>query len=228
MIAAMPNASSTPEQPIAAAPSFRQQVLENLRERIMSGELAPGSALTPTTVAKQLNTSAMPVREALRMLEQEGLVEVADRRYTRVATPSRKVADEAYPLLWMLEAHAVRQAGRLPKSAVTDAEAANTALARASGPVERLRAVFGFHRSICTAAGPITRQMLDMLYARVGLLESIYQRAYEATAASREHEQILAAIRSGDTETAASLTEQHWRQGYAAILPFLVDETDTT
>lgn len=220
---AMPNAPLPQDRPLTTAPSFRQQVLENLRDRIMSGELAPGTALTPTAVAKQLDTSAMPVREAIRMLEQDGLVEVADRRYTRVAMPSRRVADEAYPLLWMLEAHAVRQAGALPAATLADAEEANTALAGASGLVERLRSVFRFHRSICAGAGPITRQMLDMLYARVGLLESVYHRAYEVTGASGEHAEILAAIRVGDVETAASLTERHWRQGYTAILPFIGD-----
>lgn len=207
-----------------SAPTFRQQVLTHLRDHIMSGELAPGTLLTPTAVAKQLNTSAMPVREALRALEQEGLVEVSGRRYTRVATPSRAVADEAYPLLWLIEGHAIRQAASLPPSALAEADEANAALAVTSNTAERLRAVFRFHKAICAAAGPTTQVMLDMLHARVGLLESIYHRAYEPAVATNEHSEIVAAIRAGDAEEAARLDEAHWRRGYAAVLLFLDDE----
>lgn len=215
----MPDATQLPA--LTSAPTFRQQVLEHLRERIISGELAPGALLTPTAVAKQLNTSAMPVREALRVLEQEGLVEVSGRRYTRVAMPSRAVADEAYPLLWLLEGHAVRQATPLPASALTAGERANAALREASTTADRLRAVFGFHRAVCAAAGPTTQTMLDMLYGRVGLLESVYHRAYEPEVATAEHDEILAAIGRGEVEVAAGLVEEHWQRGYAAILPFL-------
>lgn len=206
---------------LTSAPTFRQQVLDHLRERIISGELPPGTLLTPTTVAKQLSTSAMPVREALRVLEQEGLVEVSGRRYTRVAMPSRAVADEAYPLLWLIEGHAVRQAAALPDDALADAERANTTLRNASGTAERLRAVFRFHRAVCAAAGPTTQTMLDMLYGRVGLLESVYHRAYEPEVATAEHDEIVDAIRRGEVEAAARLVEDHWRRGHAAILPFL-------
>jgi DNA-binding GntR family transcriptional regulator len=206
---------------LLTAPTFRHQVLTYLRDRIMSGELPPGTLLTPTAVAKQLNTSAMPVREALRVLEQEGLIEVAGRRYTRVATPSRAVADEAYPLLWLLEGHAIRQAARLPETALADADRANATLRQTSNTAERMRAVVQFHRAVCSAAGPITQTMLDLLYSRIGLLESVYSRRYEPQVASDEHSEIVAALRLGDVVEAARLNEAHWRRGYAAILPFL-------
>lgn len=213
--------TTIPTTELVSAPLFRQQVLEYLRDRIMSGELPSGTPLTPTALAKQLNTSAMPVREALRVLEQEGLVEVSGRRYTRVAILSREVADEAYPLIWLLEAQAVRQASGLPADALAEARDANAMVAKATSTPERLRAVLRFHRAICSAAGPLTRQMLETLYARVGLIESIYAREYESAVPTAEHDEILEAIERGDVETAAALTEEHWRHGYDAILPYL-------
>lgn len=206
---------------LVTAPTLREQVLTHLRDRIISGDLTPGALLTPSAVAKDLNTSAMPIREALRTLEQEGLVEVSGRRYTRVATPSPSIAAEAYPLLGLLEGHAIRQATTMPDSMLADAKRANALVARASNPTERMRAVFGFHRAICSTAGPITQTTLDTLYAQVGLLESVYARTYAPEISTVEHSEIIAALSRGDLEEAAQLTEEHWRHGYDAILPFL-------
>lgn len=208
---------------VGTAPTFREQVLSHLRERIMSGELPPGALVTPAKVAKQLNTSAMPVREALRTLELEGLVEVSGRRHTRIATPSRAVADEAYPLLGLLEAYAIRRGTGLTETAFAEAEGANATLSRTSSTADRTRAMFGFHRAVCAAAGPITHATLEMLYGRVGLLESVYARGIAPDTAIAEHREIMVALRSGDVEKAARLNEDHWRSGYAAILPFLTE-----
>jgi DNA-binding GntR family transcriptional regulator len=212
---------ATPLPNLAVAPPLRDQVLEHLRELIVGGQLAPGSSLSPATIARRLGTSTMPVREALRILEQEGLVEVAARRFTRVAVPHREAADEAYPLLGLLEGFAFRQ---VPDgAALAGAEKANEELAAAASVSERLQADVRFHRAVTSGAGPTTRAALSMLYGRIALLEIGYHRAYSPERSVAEHEAIIEALRADNTRNAARVVEQHWRRGYKAILPLFDD-----
>lgn len=215
---------ATPLPDLAIAPPLRDQVLEHLRELIVAGQLAPGSSLSPTTIAKRLGTSTMPVREALRILEQEGLVEVSARRFTRVAVPHREVADEAYPLLGLLEGFAVRH---VPEpAALADAEKGNKALANATTVGARLQADVRFHRAVTSGAGSTTRAVLSMLYGRIALLEIGYHRAYSSGQSVAEHAAIVRALRENNPRKAARLVEQHWRRGHDAILPLFADATD--
>ena len=209
-----------PPLQLDVSPPYREQLVKQLREQILTGELRPGSLLTPTTLAQRLHTSAMPVREALRVLEQEGLVEVSARRYTRVASPRRAVADEAYPLLGLLESHSLQHMP-VTRSAIREARRANAALAKARDTIERRRADVRFHRAITASAPPITRGVLSMLYGRIALLEVGYHQTYEPAESVAEHDDLLAALEVGDVEAAAVTVERHWARGYAAILPLL-------
>lgn len=215
---------ATPLPDLAVAPPLRDQVLEHLRELIVAGQLVPGSSLSPATLAKRLGTSTMPVREALRILEQEGLVEVSARRFTRVTVPHRKVADEAYPLLGLLEGFAFREVP--DAAALADAEKANEALAASMSVTARLGADVGFHRAVTSGAGPTVRTVLSMLYGRIALLEVGYHRAYSPEPSVAEHAAIVEALRANDPRKAARLVEQHWRRGYKAILPLFADAAD--
>jgi DNA-binding GntR family transcriptional regulator len=163
----------------------------------------------------------MPIREALRVLEQEGLVEVSARRFTRVALPRREVADEVYPLLGLLEGFSLRETSALPAGAMAQAEAANEALARATDTGERLRADVLFHRAITFNSGPTTRAVLSMLYGRITLIEVGYHRRYRPDESAEEHRNVLTALRARNKDGAARLIEEHWRRGHTAIMPLL-------
>jgi len=90
--------------------SYRHMVVEQLREAIALGELAPGERLNEGAVAKRLGVSATPVREAFRDLEQAGLVEVVPHRGARVRSLTRRDMSEIYSLRATLEQLAIRLA----------------------------------------------------------------------------------------------------------------------
>jgi DNA-binding GntR family transcriptional regulator len=202
---------------LSVAPSLRQQLVDHLREQIINGELTPGTTLAPSTLAKRLRTSATPVRDALRLLEQEKLVEVSARRFSRVAAPRREVADEAYPLLGVLEAFVVRESPP-DTTLVRTADEANQVFAETDNPAERLRADIRFHRALSALARPMTHEMLLKLYGRIVLFEAGYHRSNPATESAHEHAAILAAIRERDLPLAGELVERHWLRGYAAVM----------
>jgi DNA-binding GntR family transcriptional regulator len=95
-------------QEIDNAP-LRLKIADLLREAIFSGNLIPGQALTESAVATQLKVSRAPVREAIRMLSKEGLVETVPYKGTTVRKLERRDIEEIYSLRELLEAFAVRR-----------------------------------------------------------------------------------------------------------------------
>ena len=89
--------------------SIREQSLDSLREAILSGELKPGQALTEMDLARQLGVSRAPIREALRILNSEGLVETIPYRGTTVTRLSRVDIEEIYSMRMLLESYALER-----------------------------------------------------------------------------------------------------------------------
>jgi len=95
---------------IPAVRTIQEQVVGNLRRLILEGDLAPGDKLQQEELAAQLGVSAMPVREGLRQLQAEGLVEFIPRRGAYVAVLSTDEFDELYHMREELEVLALRWA----------------------------------------------------------------------------------------------------------------------
>lgn len=85
------------------------QVAERIREAILNGELEPGRALTEVHLAAHLKVSRAPVREAIRMLAEEGLLETTAYKGTIVRTLTQQDIEEVYSLRELLETFAIRR-----------------------------------------------------------------------------------------------------------------------
>ena len=88
--------------------SIQSRVIAEMRERIISGELDPGTSLSEVALAEAFKVSRTPVREALKQLQTEGLVEVRPRVGTFVTTPSRREITDLFQLKEVLEGAAAR------------------------------------------------------------------------------------------------------------------------
>jgi DNA-binding GntR family transcriptional regulator len=97
--------------PIARAEPLADQVYRYLRQEILTGQIDPGSRIIESKIAKQLSISRSPVREAIRRLEQEGLV-VTDQGITTLFKPSRKDFEDLYELRLAIEPMAARLAAK--------------------------------------------------------------------------------------------------------------------
>ncbi len=110
---------------ILSEPEHRQTLAESitgrLRQLILDGQLRPGQALRPADLAPRLGVSAMPVREALRILEAEGLVTFRPRIGARVAEIREEDVEELYLIRGALEG----LAARLAATNLTDADLAD-------------------------------------------------------------------------------------------------------
>jgi len=97
--------SSTEET--AESPSLVERVYNHLLERIISGAIRYGDAISIKKIAAELSVSSMPVREAMKRLEFEGVVTIKPRSACRVRVPSRRMILEVYEVREALEGYAV-------------------------------------------------------------------------------------------------------------------------
>ena len=110
---------------------LREEIYARIREWIVEGVLPPDTRLRDTEIAEALAVSRMPVREALRRLEDEGLVVAEASRWTKVASLDTRAADHIYPIIWALERLAVQLGGTWSKERISEIRLANQHLARA-------------------------------------------------------------------------------------------------
>lgn len=197
----------------------QELVLETLREAILGGVLPPATRLRQEELATAFETSRIPVREALRVLEYEGLVSSEPHRGFTVTSLDADEVEEIYDLRTVLETHAVRLAVPL----LTDVD------------LEELGAVF--------------RELMDAPDddARLAARERFYQRLYSVTARPRlvgliirmrlevarslrwlrvphspeHHQAFWDAIQQGDADLAAEQLASHYRKIAALLRRYL-------
>src|SRR5437870_2526894 len=88
-------------------------IVERLRQEILSGRIPPGTRLTQAELAKRMETSTTPVREAVRELSAEGLVRISPHREVIVHEPTRLELEEIYELRVLLEPLSVIKAAKI-------------------------------------------------------------------------------------------------------------------
>nr|WP_255621876.1 GntR family transcriptional regulator [Pseudonocardia sp. DSM 110487] len=191
-------------------PSRTARVLEIIRNAILSGELAPGSALVEQELAAQLGVSKTPVREALKTLEGTGLVVMVPYRGAAVRELTRADAVAIYDLRLLLEPEAVRRS----VAAGTDVSGAAEWLRKArtaAGNAERSIANREFHRLLYAGCGnALLVVTLDGLRDRTALVSAAsWAKSATWETEADEHEAILAAAATGDADTARRLTAEH-------------------
>src|SRR5512145_2233277 len=102
-----------------APTALYQEVAERLRQRIYAHELTPGTWIDEQKLAEEYGISRTPLREALKVLVSEGLVELRPRRGCYVTEISRQDMDDIFPLMALLEGRCVVDAVRRAKPAHT-------------------------------------------------------------------------------------------------------------
>jgi DNA-binding GntR family transcriptional regulator len=195
--------------------SVVDQVYVAIRERIASGSLPRGGRVHQEDLAEELGVSRTPVREALRRLAAEGLVEMRTNRGARVADVDQGGMRGAYEARLVVEPGAARMAAqRRPAKPLVRMRAAVQAQRGAVRSVRRsFEANREFHLALVAASeNEFLIKLVDRLWvARIGA--TIYERQVETQERMlldvREHEMILEAIEAGDGRQAESRTRRH-------------------
>lgn len=188
---------------------------------ISEGELPRGSRIQQDVLAAKFDTSITPVREALRLLEAEGVLVGEPHKGVRVADADYEQVKTVYTLRRLVEPYAMQRAvRRLSRRDIDLAErlAAEMEQAAADGDRARLNATnYRFHFLFYTNCGNQgLADEIDQLWQKFpwDVLQVLDDRADES---SHEHRAMLAAARIGDGEALAKATEWHLTRSFLAL-----------
>jgi DNA-binding GntR family transcriptional regulator len=204
-------------------PALYEQVAERLRNRIYAHELVPGTWVDEQKLAEEYGISRTPMREALKVLASEGLVQLKPRRGCYVTELSEKDLDEIFPVMALLE-------GRVAYEATV--QASDKDMSTLQGIHERLEksakqsnvdgffeANQDFHQALQQLAGNRWLQKaIDDLRIVVRLTRRDSLRLDgRVTQSLEEHRAILAAIQKRDASEAGRLMHDHLLSGRMAL-----------
>ncbi|HEV7305015.1 GntR family transcriptional regulator [Ensifer sp.] len=191
--------------------TLASRISRALAERIISGLLMPGERLRQDHIAEEFGASHVPVREAFRRLEAQGLAVSEPRRGVRVASFDLKEVREVAEMRAVLEVLALRHAIPHLTAAILDRAEAATVAADTSRDVRSWEAANrAFHRLILEPCGmPRLLAAIDDLHAvSARFLFTAWRTSWEART-DHDHRAILAALREGRGEDAAKILERH-------------------
>ena len=197
--------------------SMREEVYSTLLNWIMEGELRPGEKILDKELAEKMGVSRTPVREALRRLEDKGLVESSANRWTRVADVSIEEPEMLYPIIWAMEELAVDQAlGNLTEADFKKMEVAIEALGEAlknGDPVKASRSDAQFHDVYIQRSN--NHHLINILQDLKIKCRRVEVTYFEGCICARdsldEHCRILEALRSRDLALVQSLIRGNWQ-----------------
>ena len=203
-----------PAKRMLSGRTLAERAANEIRHRIMGGEIAVGERIRALQLAQELDMSAVPVREALQLLKGEGLVIITGHRGATVAPTSAQDLSELYDLRLLLEANAVKSVH--PEAFLEARSRIAAALGRL---VEALRegdddgfsvAHREFHFGIYACAGSQWQlRLIEILFNASERYRTLALHHREPDAGTREHELVMGALDAGDFDRAARLMADH-------------------
>ncbi len=198
--------------------SISDGVHQRIYEKLMALEISPGARIPIDGLARELNVSQTPVREALNRLEREGLVRKAHLvGYSAAPQLTHKEFQDLYDFRLMIEPESARQAClKLTPETLSRLELAAADMEKGEQPVDRnsrysrfARADAHFHDEILKIAGnEVVRHALADQHVHLHIFRLMFHSRVTQEALE-EHERLVAAFRAGDADAAHVAMHDH-------------------
>ena len=206
--------------------------LDAIRDGILHGQYTEGEPLRQDALADELGVSRIPIREALRQLEAEGLVTFNPHRGAIVSSLSLEEIEEVFDLRASIESDLLRRA--IPHLTAYQLDQADEVLDRyavalRTGDVAKWGVLnWQFHASLyAPAARPVTMNIVQRLHQQSDrYLRMQLALTHGETRANEEHRAIAAAARAHDTKRACQLVRDHIAGAGRSLLAFLRERRD--
>lgn len=200
----------------------KHQIIDHIKDSIIRGKLEPGQRIVELQLAKELSSSRGTVREALRLLEQRGFVEIIPNIGTVVKELSAKEVVQIYDLMGVLEGLSMRIATpMIPPEAIEEIEDLVAKVEQAGEDrFEMSRANFEFHRFLTELGG---NELLSQFMENIRLqtyrmrLQTFYSPE-QVQATLKEHRLIMEAIRARDGEKVEQLIRKHYQDAKERLI----------
>jgi DNA-binding GntR family transcriptional regulator len=212
-------------------------ILEQLRVLILTGDYGPDERLIEEQLAERLGVSRTPIRQALTMLEAEGLVEIAPNRGATVCSFSTEDVWDIYDLRAVLEGYAARRSaeriegGELGRLRELAGEM-ETLAGRFEDHEEEIRALVAFNQAFHgTIVDASRNRRLERLINRTVEIPLMFKAFFWYTPHERSlsnyyHRRILEALEKGDAEGAETIMREHVYEGRDFVIRALDGDKD--
>ncbi|MEV0049492.1 GntR family transcriptional regulator [Saccharopolyspora shandongensis] len=213
-------------------PTTQEFVLGELRNAIVSGELAPGQPIRQDTIAQRLGVSRVPLREALKTLEAEGQVIYQPHRGYSVAELSLSDLLEVYRMRELLESEAAAVATERLTDAdlarITDAQGDVEKAADSGDLVAMIAANRRFHFALLEPAGmPRLLRVVRTLWDATDAYRAVYYNSSSNRERVRhEHDSIVTAVADRRADDLVRLLDEHRRHAVDALRATIASEVD--
>lgn len=182
--------------------------------------------MTEANLSRILEVSRTPIREALLRLESEGVLSSALAKGFFVRPLSQDEAKELYPILAALEALALRSMESFPEATLDELSTTMKELSESMDPIRRWQLDSQWHNQLVSASQ--NHKLIEMtrsLRTNLARYELTYmQEITHRDDVDDQHRKILNALRQQDSDKAATLIEDHWKQGQHVILRWLTEQ----
>jgi len=209
---------------LGATPTASDVIAKHIREAIISGALEEGEPIRQDEIARLFNVSKIPVREALKRLEAEGLVLFQRNRGAVVTSTSDAELAEIFEVRAMLESNAIRLAvPNMGEETFRRAEAICDEFLHEKDVGRWAELNWSFHSALYADAGrPFLLNLIRSVNDRIErFLRLQLSLSHGEKTADREHRAILAACRAGDAEQAAELLAAHIMRAHRSLVEHL-------
>lgn len=231
----MSSSNVVPGTGVRSAPPLllTDYVIDQVRSRIVLGALRPGERVPLDSLAEELGSSRVPLREAVRQLEAEGLVVTIPRHGAVISQFDKRDIEDAFHILEAVEVIAVERAAEAADARVIDSMRhwAREIAALQDKPVSRemLEAHRAFHFALFDAGGgAVLLRHLRMLWHTCERYVMLCMPDPKRRAESlHEHEELFDRIERRDPAGAASVLQRHLRASLASVLGRLSEEEST-
>lgn len=205
------------------------RVANALRDQILQGHIKHGEFLSENKLASEFDVSRTPVREALRLLMEEGLVEMLAGRKVRVIIPRLEDINEIYQIRWILESAALHELGQNPVLAKKVAGELRVCLEQArqaldnKNVMELATANEKFHGVLISA---LRNQRISAQFKTIHNLITLYRRKTLesdswAVTGDEEHIQLVQFIEQGAIDQALDLLKRHLCEAKKVLREYL-------
>lgn len=191
--------------------SFRDQVREHLQIQMLSGNLQAGQTLSLAGLARELEVSVTPIREALTQLEQSKIITAIPNRGFVISEIDAKEAKNIYELIANLESLALENSEFSARD-LKDLEKAQTKFGKARTAIEKVKADLDFHEILTrNYDNSFAQQIIRDLKTRIFFYEKSYMEDVGLTEVSDEqHLEIIELLKADKQKKAAEIIKKNW------------------
>ncbi|GEM_PF-2144647 len=189
---------------------FRTEVKNILLEYMLAGSISPGKRLSLAKIARDLDVSVTPIREALTQLSETGLVTYKANRGFFVTDLSEKEAIEIYELIAILEGTAIKNTDYKAEQ-LADLQDINRKFKAAKNSKEKLRLDRNFHQKLIEGySNTYAQKLIEDIRIRVFIYEFEFMNIQADSASADMHDRIIETLLANKKSSAIKELESNW------------------